>query len=137
MSGSKEEELRIWHYVMQSPVDSRIDMVDQMSHEELDLIEAQEGVNLRLGKIIRQMQRKLARNPEWRERLQRYQDFLTENFPEYTKKEQQWLANHRMELELASMLWFMLSHQKNYHEAMRWLDGLTADDYRDLTSRKS
>ncbi len=137
MSRSKEEEFLIWQYIIQNPADPRIDRVDQMSDEELDLIEAQEGVNLRLGKIIKQMQMKLARNPEWRGRLQGYRDFLGENFPEYTKKEQQWLANHRMEIELASMLWFMLTHQKPYQEALKWLDSLTAEDYRNFASEES
>lgn len=129
MRRSNKEECVIWDYVIKTRPDPRLKDVDKMSFEEIDRIEREEGINLRLGRVIQKTQAQMMRNPFWKERLNQYLTFLEENYPEYNKKERKELARRRLQLETTKIIWYIFYYKKPFNDAIRWLDGLNAEEY--------
>ncbi len=129
MRRSNKEECVIWDYVIKTRPDPRLKDVDKMSIEEIDRIEREEGINLRLGRVIQKTQAQMLRNPFWKERLNQYLTFLEENYPEYNKKERKELARRRLQLETTKTIWYIFYYKKPFNDAIRWLDGLNAEEY--------
>jgi len=129
MKRSNKDECMIWDYMTKMKPDARLKYVDKMSEEELDRVEMEEGINLRLGRTIQNSLPGMLHHPFWKERLAQHLSFLKENYPGYNKKERDKLARLRLRVELPMIIWYMLRYKKPFDDALKWLDNLSPKEY--------